>query len=57
MFGRPMSLASEQMLMILPRRRDFIAGTTARVTKNGPSRLAAMSERQSASLNASSGPR
>src|SRR2546425_3050981 len=57
MFGRPISLASEQRLMILPRRRVFMPGITARATKNGPSRLAAMSARQSSSLKLSSGPR
>jgi hypothetical protein len=41
MFGPPMSLASEQMLMILPRRRDCMPRTTARVTRNGPSVLVA----------------
>jgi hypothetical protein len=30
MFGRPIKLASEQMLRILPRRRDFMPGSTAR---------------------------
>ena len=55
MFGRPMSEASEQMLMILPRRRAFIPGTTARATRNGPSKLASCSARHSASVYSSKG--
>ena len=55
MFGRPRSEASEQMLMILPRRRAFIAGSSARVTRNGPSRFAAISARHSSGVNSSSG--
>ena len=51
MLGRPRSDASEQMLTILPRRRAFMAGSSARVTRNGPSRLAACSARHSASEN------
>jgi hypothetical protein len=37
------------MLTIFPARRAFIAGSTARVRKNGPSRFAAISARQSSS--------
>src|SRR5271169_2056772 len=43
--------------MILPRRRAFMPGMTARATKNGPSRLAAISARQSSVAKVSSGPR
>ena len=57
MFGRPRSLASEQMFTILPARRAFIPGSTACVTWNGPSRFAAIRSCQSASANVSSGPR
>src|ERR1043166_7767282 len=57
MLGRPRSLASEQRLMIFPRRRVFMPGITARATKNGPSRLVAINERHCSSPKVSSGAR
>ena len=56
MLGRPMSEASEQMLMILPRRRAFIAGHAARASRGTDRRGSPpCSARHSSSANSSSG--
>src|SRR5262249_45288304 len=55
--GRPSSLCTEQMLMILPRRRAIMWRATACPTKNMLSRLGRMISRDGASGNSSNGAR
>ena len=55
--GRPSSLCTEQMLMILPRRRGIMRRATAWPTRNTLSTLVFISSCQCASSNWSSGAR
>ena len=57
MFGRPSSLWTEQMLMILPRLRAIMWRATAWPFRNTLSRLVRISSCQCSTVKSSSGPR